>query len=123
MSAPTYEDAHLMVQLVRWGTETGLNEATVFVLSDDFLEDFEEFEKKYPLGSQEHRYAMNICNWHESLAAFWVNGLMSEKLINDMVAVVMVWARIKNFALGIRDKYGNPSIYEHFEALAKALSE
>ena len=48
---------------------------------------------------------------------------MNEKLISVWLAVGMVWDRIKNYALGIREQSGNPRIYEHFEALAKALAE
>ena len=123
MSAPTYDDANVMLQLARWGSEAGLQDASSFLWSDDFEEDFETFEKKYLLGTQEDKYAMLICAWYESLGALWVNGLMHEKLIRDWVAVDMVWDRIKNFALGIRDKSGNPRIYEHFEALAKVVAE
>jgi hypothetical protein len=123
MSKPTYEDANLMLQLIRWGSEAGTMDASSFRWSDDFEEDFEAFNKKYPWGSQEQKYATLICSWNESLAALWVNGLLNEKLIRDWVAVDMTWNRIKNYALGIREQSGNPKIYEHFEALAKALAE
>jgi len=119
MSAPTYNDANVMLQLARWGSEAGLQDAYSFLWSDEFEEDFEAFEKKYPWGTQERKYAMVICGWYESLAALWVNGLLNEKLISDWVAVAMVWDRIKNYALGIRERTGEPKIYEHFEALAK----
>ena len=123
MTAPTYDDANLMLQLIRWGSEAGLADASNFLWSDDFEEDFEAFNKKYPWRSQEQKYAALICGWNESLAALWVNGLLNEKLISDWLAVGMVWNRIKNYALGIREQSGNPRIYEHFEALAKALTE
>jgi hypothetical protein len=123
MSAPTYDDANVMLQLARWGSEAGLQDASSFLLSDEYEEDFEAFNEKFPWGSQEQKYATLICNWHETLAALWVNGLMNEKLISDWAAVGMVWNRIKNYALGIREQSGNPRIYEHFEALANALSD
>ena len=123
MSKPTYEDANLMLQLIRWGTEAGLNDAMSFLWSDDFEEDYEKFQQKYPWGTQEQKYANLVCGWNESLAALWVNGLMNEKLISDWIAVTMVWNRIKNYAIGFREQSGNPKIYEHFEALANALAE
>ena len=32
----TYDDANLVMQIVRWGTEMGLTEAVLSVLADDF---------------------------------------------------------------------------------------
>lgn len=123
MSAPTYEDANVVLQLARWWSEAGYLDATSFLWSDEYEEDFEAFQKKYPWGTQEQKYATLICSWNETLAALWVNGLLNEKLISDWIAVDMVWARIKNYALGIREQSGNPRMYEHFEALVKAISE
>jgi hypothetical protein len=123
MSKPNYEEANLMIQLLRWGSETGFSEASNFLWSDEFEEDYEAFKQKYPWGSQEQKYASQLCGWYESLGALWVNELISEKLIGDWFAVAMVWERIKNYALGIREQSGNPGIHEHFEALAKALSD
>jgi hypothetical protein len=122
MSAPTYDDANVMIQLARWGSQARLQDASNFLWSDDFEKDFEAFTEKFPWGTQEQKYATLICGWYESLAALWVNGLLNEKLIGDWLAVDMVWDQIKNYALGIREKSGNPRIYEHFEALAKAIA-
>ena len=118
MSAPTYDDAHIMLQLARWGAESGLNKAFRFVWGDKYIEEHEEFIKKYPRGSKEFSYVLQVCGWYESLAALWVNGLLNEKLIDDWVLVSSIWERVKGFALGQREQMGEPKIYEHFEALA-----
>ena len=120
MSTPTYDDANVMLQLARWGAEAGTVDASGFIWSDEFEEDFDTFMEKYPFGSQENKYLSLICGWYESVGALWVNGLLNEKLLNDWLAVNLVWDRVKNFALGIREMTGNPKIYEHFEALAKS---
>jgi len=122
MSAPTYEDATIMLQLARWGAEAGNPRAASFIWSDKFEQDFAAFQEKYPAGTKEDRYLAKICGWFESIGALWVNGLLNEKLIGDWVAADMVWQRVKGYALGIRELTGNPRIYEHFEALAKALA-
>jgi hypothetical protein len=122
MSAPTFEDATIMLQLSRWGAEMGNSKASRFIWSDKYVEDFAAFQEKYPIGSKEYQYVSQICGWFETLAALWVNGLFNEKLIRDWVAVDMIWQRVKGFALGVREQSGNPAMYEHFEALAKKLS-
>jgi len=50
MSKPTYDDANVMLQLARWGSEAGMQDASNFLWSDEFEEDFEIFQKKYPSG-------------------------------------------------------------------------
>ncbi|MCJ7715661.1 MAG: DUF4760 domain-containing protein [Anaerolineales bacterium] len=122
MSAPTYEDATIMLQLARLGAEMGNQKATRFFWGDKYKEDFTAFKEKYPPGSKEYQYVNQICDWYEMLGALWVNGLLNEKLISDWVAPGMVWERVKGFALGVREQIGSPEIYEHFEALAKKLA-
>jgi len=123
MSAPTYDDAHVMLQLARWGAESRLNKATRFVWGEKYIDDYQEFIKKYPRGSKEYGYVLQVCGWYESLGALWVNNLFNEKLINDWVLVTSIWERVKGFALGFREEMGEASILEHFEALANMQSK
>jgi hypothetical protein len=120
MSAPTYEDATIMLQLAQLSATQGNPKAGNFVWSDKFEKDFAKFQEKYPLGSKENQYVSQICGWFETVAALWVNGLLNDKLLGDWLAVDLVWQQVKGYALGMRELSGNPRIYEHFEALAKA---
>lgn len=122
MSAPTYEDATIMLQVAQWGAEMGNPKAFSFIWSDKFEQDFATFQEKYPAGTKQARYIAQICDWFETIGALWVNGLLNEKLLSDCLAADMVWQRVKGYALGIRELYGDAEIYEHFEALAKALA-
>ena len=88
------------------------------VWGDKYIKEHEEFIKKYPSGSKEFSYLIQICGWYESLGALWANDLLNEKLIDDWVFVSGIWERVKGFALGRREQMGEPRIYEHFEALA-----
>ncbi len=122
MSAPTYEDATIMLQLARLGAESGNPKAFSFMWSDKFEVEFATFQEKYPAGTKGDRYISQVCGWFETLGALWVNGLLNEKLISDWIDADRVWQRVKGYALGIRELSGNPKIYEHFEALAKVLA-
>ena len=122
MAAPTYEDANIMLQVMRWGAERGIEKAFSFMWSDKYEGEFATFQEKYPAGSKQDRYLSQICGQYEIIAAFWVNGLLNEKLISDMWPVTIIWERVKGYALGIRELTGEPMIYEHFEALAKKFS-
>ena len=122
MSAPAHEDAMVMLQLARWGAESISKKAGRFLWGDDYIDDYQEFIKKYPQGSKEYGYVSQICSWNETLAALWVNGLLNEKLISDWLMVNRTWERVKGFALGLREEVGDPRVLEHFEALAKKLA-
>jgi hypothetical protein len=123
MSAPTYEDANVMLQLYPIAMGKEMQKALSFIWSADYEPDIENFLEKYPLGSKQQRYLSMACGFFETIGALWVNGLFNQKLISDWLAVSMTWERVKGFALGIRERSGNPRLYEHFEALAGALAE
>lgn len=120
MAKPTYQDASLMLQLAQWGAVSGLSEAINWLWSDQFIPDYAEFVKKYPLGSEGSLNATKVCGYFETLATLWKHGLLNEELVFDWLAVSMIWDRIKGYALGVRQVAGNPRLYENFEALAKA---
>ena len=48
MSKPTQDDANIMLQLLRWGAAEKVQEAMNWIWSDSFIEDYDEFVKKYP---------------------------------------------------------------------------
>ncbi len=103
MSAPTYEDATIMLQVAQFGAEMGNQKAVSFIWSDKFEQDFATFQEKFPAGTKQDRYLSQICLWFETIGALWVNGLLNEKLLSDWVAANMVWQRVKGYALGIRE--------------------
>jgi len=120
MAKATYQDAMLMLQLVQWGAASGYAEAANWLWSDQFVPDYAEFVKKYPIGSDGNLSASKICGYFETLGTLYKHGLFNEDLLFDWLAVSMVWERIKGFALGVRQESGNARLYENFEGLAKA---
>ncbi len=120
MAKATQEDARLLVELAKLSTQLGLPEAIGWLWSDAFIPDYEEFHKKYPSGTEEHRRANQMCGFYETVGALWKHGLISEELLFDWLWIGGPWERIKGFALGQRKEAGNPRIYELFEAMAEA---
>ena len=121
MSAPTHEDAMVLIQMFQLGTSMNMRKANQFMWSDDFIEDYQEFIKKYPQGSKEHGYMHRICGWYETIGSFWKAGVLHPDLIEGSLWISGVWGRAKNFALGSREASGDPRIYEYFEALAEGF--
>ena len=120
MSEPTYEDANVLLQVSQWWAMAGINEVMNWIWSDKFNPDYEKFIKKHPPGSGKFGRVTAILGAMETVGALWNNGLFNEKLLFDWMAVGMVWERVGGIALGLREMTGNPHLYEHFEAMAKA---
>ncbi len=118
MAKATYRDATLMLQLAQWHAALGVQEALNWLWSDQFVPDYAEFVKKYPLGSEGHLKVGKICGFFETLGTLYKHRLFNEDLLFDWLAVTMIWDKIKGYALGVRQEAGNPRLYENFEALA-----
>ncbi|MFN2285198.1 MAG: hypothetical protein ACK2UQ_12310 [Anaerolineae bacterium] len=120
MTKPTHQDATLMVQLAQWGSSMGLEDAYNWIFSDEFVTDYAAFQEKYPMGSEGYGTAFKICYWAETVGTLYKQGLFSGELLFDWLAAAMMWQRLKGFALGMREQYGVPGLWENFEAMAKA---
>jgi hypothetical protein len=120
MAKPTYEDASLMLQFAIWGATAGNQKAGAFIWSDKFLTDFKQFKEKYPVGTEEYSYAVQICGWYETLGTLFKHGLFNRELLFDWLLVSAIWDRLKGFVLGVREEAKEPRLYEFFEAMAKA---
>ena len=110
MAEPTREDAQLMIQLAQWGTALGLDEALVRVFAEDFDPDSADV-----MGDKAVR---TILQFGESIATLTKRDLLSAELVNDWLWVSGLWSRVGSAALRAREKYGEPRLYENFEALA-----
>jgi hypothetical protein len=110
---PTHEDAVLMVQLAQWGTQIGLGDALPKVLGDDFDPDSAD------IGDAAVR---TILQFGESVATLTKHDLLSAELVNDWIWVDGLWGRVGPAALRSREKYGEPRLYENFEALARGVA-
>lgn len=120
MTKPTYEDAHLMLEMARLGIDMNFGELTGWLFGEQFIPEYAEFTEKYPPDSEEFNKVRSILMWYETLGTLYKQGLFNGELLFDWVTVKPFWERLKGFALGQREKSGNPRLYENFEALAKA---
>jgi hypothetical protein len=56
----------------------------------------------------------------ESIGTLTKHGLLSSELVHDWLWVQGIWSRIGPAALKAREKFGEPRLYENFEALAES---
>lgn len=110
MAAPTHEDAQLIVQLARWGTELGVEHAVSRVFADDFDPDSADM-----LTDEAVR---TLLVYGESIGTLTKHNLLSAQLVRDWLWVDGIWARVSAAAMRQRERFGEPRLYENFEALA-----
>jgi hypothetical protein len=105
----TYEDAALVVQLVRWGTEMGLEEATHALFADGF--DAE-------VASIDHPSVRKMLLFGETVGTLVKHGILDKELVQDLWWIDGSWGRVGPTARRERQRLGEPSLYENFDALA-----
>jgi Domain of unknown function (DUF4760) len=104
----TYEDAALVVQLLRWDTESGVSEALSAIFNESF-----EGEKAAP----DDPNVRTVLMFGESVGALVKHNVLDRDLIRDIYWFDGVWERVKFHALAAREQEHEPSLYENFERL------
>lgn len=105
----TYDDAHLVVQLMRLSNEMKVDDAMKEIFSDDF--DIGD-------GSSENPSVRTILNFGETLGTLVKHNVLDWDLLSDLFWIDGMWSRVAPGARYVREHMGDPRLYEHFEALA-----
>jgi hypothetical protein len=108
MSA-THNDAVLVVELVRWGTEMGLVEATGALFASDFDPE---------AASANDSSVRKMLTFGETVSTLVKHGVLNKELVDDLWWAPGAWARVGPAALRERERLGEPRLYENFEAHA-----
>ena len=109
--AANHEDAMLMVELAKWGSTMGLDEAMRKLFSDGF-----DPESADSLDPHVHKALL----FNETVGTLVKNDLMDRDLVLDWLWVSGAWERVGPAAKRAREKAGVPELYENFEALAQS---
>lgn len=104
-----YDDANLIVQLARWGTEMGLDEAIQVLFSEGF---------EPGSASTDEASVRKVLNFGEVVGTLVKRGVLNQDLVLDLWWVAGLWARVGPAATKDRERIGQARLYENFEALA-----
>jgi hypothetical protein len=102
------EDAALMVQLMRWGTEMGLDESLRVIFGPGWDPE---------TASMEDPAVERVLSFGETAGALVKHGLLARELLVDIFWIDGMWSKVGPHALKAREHEGEPSLYENFEAL------
>jgi len=109
----TYDDAAVVLQLVRWGTEMGLDEAAHAVFSDGFDPE---------TASVDHVHVRKLLNFGETVGTLVKHEILDRVLAEDLWWIDGSWKRVGPAARRERERLGEPRLYENFDALARRTS-
>jgi hypothetical protein len=107
----TYDDAALVVQLVRWGTELGLSDAVHTLLSEAF---------DPSVASTNDVAVRKVLEFGEVVGTLVKQNVLNKDLVLDLWWAAGAWGRVKIAAEHERERLGEPRLHENFEALAEA---
>lgn len=106
----TYQDAELIVQMLQWGSQMGIEDAIGKTLADDF--DPEKASANDP-------DIRKVLYFGETIGTFVKQNVLDRDLVLDLLAIQFSWRRVGPAALRERQRIGEPRLYENYEALAR----
>jgi hypothetical protein len=104
----TYDDAGLLVQLLRLDAEMGVGVAMSAIFDPSF--DAEN-------ASMDDPNVRKILFFGEAVGAMVKHDVLDLGLIRDVYWFDGLWSRVRAHALAARAESNEPSLYENFEAL------
>ncbi|MHA2037377.1 MAG: DUF4760 domain-containing protein [Promethearchaeota archaeon] len=118
MAKPTKEDASLIVKIfaVATGDERYRNATNWFAFEMNET-NYDDYIKKYPLGSEGYRNFMRIGNYAELLGTLVNRDVLSEDLLFEMWGDMM-WDKAKPIVYGLRKDLDMPRFLENYEVCA-----
>jgi hypothetical protein len=104
-----HEDALIVIQLSRWGTELGIDDALKEIFADGF---------NASDGASDNDSVRKVLNFGETVGSLVKHHVLDWDLLSDLYWIEGMWRQTEAHAKYLREKIGEPRLYEHFEALA-----
>jgi hypothetical protein len=115
---PDNYDAELMLRLYDLRREEKLRTAREWFTREFHAESYEDFSKRYPIGSQENTYFRMVVSYWDMAGSIVNNGLIKEEFFFETNAeFYAVWIKIKPFAATVREIFKNPHVWKNLESL------
>jgi hypothetical protein len=123
MTKPTKEDAALIVQIMAASNADELYQKAQWWFYFEFNEKtYEDFQKKYPPGSDGYKFFMKFATEAEYVTTLVNRELLSDELVFDLVGDLL-WNKAEPVVHGLRKDFGMPRLFENYEFCAKKYPE
>lgn len=110
----TQEEARLMIELSRWGTDMGLEGALAALFVPEATTN----------GADDGDPNVRTVLWFfEFVGALVKRGAISLDFVRDVWWIDGIWPLVKDHVMQAREGSGESALYEHFEAMVGPASE
>lgn len=124
MVKATKEDAALIIQIFGIATaDEKYSKAAQWFQYKMNEKSYEDFIKKYPIGSEGYQNFMVLMSYAELIGSLVVCDVLSEDLVFEMWAIEMIWQKAKPIVYGLREQLQMPRYMENIEATANRYPE
>ena len=114
-----HHDAELMLRLFDLRREEKLRHARDWFVREFRADSVEDFNQRYPFGSQENEYFRMVVGYWDMAASIVNHGLINEELFFESnPESFTVWTKLQHLAPRTREVWKNPHIYKNLETLA-----
>jgi hypothetical protein len=121
---PTASDAQLIMQLYDLRREAEMRKARSWWFNEFWPQSADDFMKVGgAMGSQENNWLRQVSGYWSMAASFVLHGALSEELfIQPAVSgeMVIVFAKVQPFLKELREKAGDPHMFENIEKVIMA---
>ena len=104
----TYDDANIVVQILRWASEMGLEDAAHALFAASFDAN---------AATTDNPAVRKMLSFGETIATLVKHDVLDTALVRDLWWVDGMWARVGPAARRERERLSEPRLYENFEAL------
>ena len=103
----TYDDAQLVVQILRWASDMGLEDAAHALFASSFDAD---------AATTDNPAVRKMLGFGETIATLVKHHVLDAGLVRDLWWVEGMWARVGPAARRERERMSEPRLYENFDA-------
>ena len=115
---PTYDDANLILHLYEMRREERMRRARAWFTANFKVKTWDELQKIAPTGSDENAYYRMVVTYWDMVASFISGGILHQELFfQSGRELLLVWERMRTVLPEVRQKYKDPNLWSHLEAV------
>ena len=124
MTSDKFREAELLLRIYEIYSSDPMVDAFTWFYKDFQAKDFEDYGKRYPLGSKGRKYFNRIGNFFDLLGTFVERNLIPKNLIIGFCPddVKSFWKEAETLILQMREKWDDPTLYASLETLNKEIT-
>jgi len=113
------KEAELLLRIYEIYSSESMVNAFTWFFKEFRAENVEDFEERYPLGSQGRKYFWRIGNFFDLLGTFVKRNYLPTELVVEFCPddLRSFWKAARNIVIQMRKKWDDPTLYENLELL------